>query len=265
MAKARWVDFDEVLDLFCWGLCTLTNPTLRNLLAGYEEYMYRERPDRLFGRMEHEGLIQSTGSGKGSSFTITASGKRLVSGISPRTNWEKKWDGVWRVVAFDVPEARRKDRYLLWQALRARKLGLLQGSVWVWPHEVEPILREIVQVEGVPECFCGFEASRLFLCTDRDLVETAWDFEEIDRRHQIYLRHLVATPASLDDVRKLAMLAKIARVERRAYRDAFSLDPLLPRALWPKDYHGSQVQERHEQFCATRQRRLEELTAEEMA
>jgi phenylacetic acid degradation operon negative regulatory protein len=265
MAKARWIDFGEVLELFCWGIDKLTNPTLRNLLAGYEEYLYRERPERLFGRMEQEGLIQRTGYGKQSSFTITASGKRLVAGIHPRRNWEKKWDGVWRVVAFDVPEARRKDRYVLWQALRARKLGLLQGSVWVWPHEVESILREIVQVEGAPECFCGFEARRLFLCTDRELVGAAWDFEEIGRRQQIYLQHLVATPASLGAARKLAMLAKIARIERRAYRDAFSLDPLLPRTLWPKEYHGPQVQERHEQFRATLQRRLEELTANEMA
>ena len=39
--------------------------------------------------------------------------------------------------SYDLPETRRNDRAQLWRALRARKLGLLQLSMWVWPHEVE--------------------------------------------------------------------------------------------------------------------------------
>ena len=138
-------------------------------------------------------------------------------------------------------------------------MGYLQRSVWVWPHAAEALLQEIIQARGIPECFCGFEASRLFLCSTEEVVTTAWDFQEIARRHQTYLQHLVANTGSLNRARDLQELAMVVRVEREAYQYAFFLDPLLPRSLWPKTYRGPIVAERHEVFCACLRRRLPEM------
>jgi DNA-binding transcriptional regulator PaaX len=112
---------------------------------------------------------------------------------APRTEWAKRWDGIWRVVTFDLPEVRHKERHRLSRALRGRQLGFLQRSVWVWPHDVQPILNEIIETEGVPECFCGFQANKLLLCTDAEIVASAWDFVEITRSQRGYLTHLAGT------------------------------------------------------------------------
>ena len=124
----------------------------------------------------------------------------------------------------------------------------------------EAILRAIIHAEGVPECFCGFEAGRLFLCGNDEVVETAWNFEEICRGHNVYLQHPATNARLLKDVKAFGGLAARARMERRCYRNAFALDPLLPRALWPKHYSGTEVQERHERFRAALQRRFRSLT-----
>jgi phenylacetic acid degradation operon negative regulatory protein len=261
--RARRVDYAELLDLFVWGVDKLTRPTLHNLLAGYEEYAHRSDRRGWLKRLEEQKLVERTGRGKRAQFTITGVGRQRMSTLEPWDFWGRQWDRAWRVVTFDLPETRRHDRKLLWQALRARKLGLLQRSVWVWPHDVQAILAEIIKVEGLPECFCGFEARQLFLCTDAEIVATAWDWEEIGHRQAAYLNHLVATVRSLDAARDLARLAAVARIERQAYEHAFIFDPLLPAALLPKDYDGRAVHDRHVRFRDRLRQRFVDLAAKE--
>jgi DNA-binding transcriptional regulator PaaX len=133
--------------------------------------------------------------------------------------------------------------------------------VWVWPHPVEPILREVIQTTGVPECFCGFAAAEVFLCTHEELVTAAWNFQEIHERHRRYLGHLVATPRAARHARDFATLGRLGRIERDAYQHAFSIDPLLPRTLLPKSYKGDAVEEQHQDFRRAVRRRARELAA----
>ena len=117
----------------------------------------------------------------------------------------------------------------------------------------------IVEAQGIPECFCGFEASRLFLCRHPEVVASAWDFAEIGRDHDRYLKHLVVSPAAATRAGDLAAVSRLARVEREAYAEAFGGDPLLPRALWPTGYKGEAVVTRHQQFLAALQARVRSL------
>lgn len=47
----------------------------------------------------------------------------------------KRWDGKWRLVIFDVPEKRRRDRDLLRRTLRQLGFYRLQQSVWLYPYD----------------------------------------------------------------------------------------------------------------------------------
>jgi len=250
-----------MLDVFFWGLNMLTRPTLANLLTGYEEHSHRSGSMRLIERLRHEEWIAARGRGARARFTITEKGRQRVRVVEPQPHWGRGWDGYWRVVTFDLPETRRNDRKRLWQALRAHKLGLLQRSVWVWPHDVTPILHEIIKVEGVPECFCGFKSQELFLCTDKEIVASAWNWEEITQRHKGYLQHLVANEKTLREARDLAELGRLARIEKEACEHAFLWDPLLPRSLWPEGYLGRAVHQRHQRLRQLISRRLAELAS----
>jgi len=238
--------YAEILDLFCWGMETLTRPTLSNLLAGYEGYAHRGRTESLLERLQREELLRREGRGKHAKFTITAAGWLRVPQMDPVQSWNRPWDGAWRVLTFDLPVQQRREHKRLWEALRSYKLGLLQGSVWVWPHDLTSILGQMVKAQGVPECFCGFVARELFLCTHAEVVAAAWDWEEITRRQESYLHHPSATPKGIQQTKDLAHLAALARSEKQAYEYALAWDPLLPRALWPKDYKGVLVHTRHQ-------------------
>ncbi len=55
-----------------------------------------------------------------------------LAGMSARNT---RWDGKWRIVAFDIPETMRVSRDKLRNVLRRSGFKQLQQSVWVFPHE----------------------------------------------------------------------------------------------------------------------------------
>ncbi|MBM3861166.1 MAG: hypothetical protein FJ395_16175 [Verrucomicrobia bacterium] len=240
---------------------TVTKATLLKLVEGYVGCVGALRADWLVRRLEHNGWVRREGRGAKAVYKVVASEENPRAHCAPRTEWARPWDRHWRVVTFDLPEVRRKDRQRLWRALRARRLGLLQRSVWVWPHDVQPILKEIIEAQGVPECFCGFESRRLFLCTDAEVAASAWDFIEITRRQCAYQQGRVAALRQVKASENLARLAALAREEWQAYDHAFSLDPLLPGELLPKGYEGETVQRQHEEFRQQTRLRLRSLAS----
>jgi DNA-binding transcriptional regulator PaaX len=244
----KTVDCEEVLEALGWLFDKLSRPTLGNWLSAYAGYSHHDSARRLFARMERDKLIRHGRSGKELKFTITEQGWARLRDGDPEYGWRRQWDGHWRAITFDVPETRRKDRELLWKALRVRKLGLLQRSIWVWPHELRPIIKDLIRVEGLPECFFGFTTRDIWLCKDAEIVASSWDWEQIGRRQRAYLEQPATRLRALERADSAEKLAQAARAEWRCYRSAFSLDPLLPQRLLPPPYAGRAVQERHQAF-----------------
>jgi len=255
------IQYELLLECFFWGLETFSRRDCGLILAGCRETASGRRVEELLERLRDQGFIEQHGRGANASFTITDLGRQRVRVADPNAHWNLPWDGKWRVFSFDLPVIRRKDRLVLWRALRDHKLGLLQRSVWIWPHEVEPLLNDVLDAHGIPECFCGFEAGRLFLCDHAEVVATAWNWKEISHQQDTYLQHDVLRHPVLARAGDLTALARLARIERTAYQYAFCFDPLLPRELWPARYQGPDVEETHRNFRSRLLRRLRELAS----
>ncbi len=255
------IDYEATVDFVFSFVETFSRQDVGWILAGYRNLPSHEPSRAALARLQRMGVVLDDGRGPKAKMRLAPEARQRLLVTRPQESWSKPWAGKWRVVTYDLPLPQRKDRYALWDALRANKFGLLQQSVWLWPHDLEPILQEIVLQTGLPECFCGFEAGRLFLCDDRELVSAAWDFEEIGRRHQTYVKHLVATPTAAKSVSDLKALGRLLRIESDAYQYAFTLDPLLPRELCPRGYKGFAVEERHCQFRAAIGGRLRQLAS----
>ena len=215
------------------------------VLAGVRRTGSGRQMDRLLDRWRQQQMIVQTGRGREARFRIADKVRRRSEVVDAACEWDRRWDGKWRVFSFDMPENRRRDRVRLWRHLRAARFGFLQRSVWVWPHDVEPLLREIVEAQGMPECFCGFEADRLILCDAREVVATAWDWGQIKQDHTAYLQSKIVSVQTLGMVEHIEKLVQNVRAEYDAYLAAFRFDPFLPRDLWPKGYMGPTVCERH--------------------
>jgi phenylacetic acid degradation operon negative regulatory protein len=231
----------SILDLFLWTYDTLTYPTIYRLFESYESYSYRRGKHHFLNRLVTEGLIEAEAEGKEAKYRITSLGRSTIAPLDPTQYWNRAWDQKWHILTFDLPESRKRDRKLLWQALRARKLGMVQKSVWVWPHNLEPVLQEIIRVEGLPEAFCGFEVSRLFLCSNAEIVASSWPWEEINREHSAALAKIDTATDLMKSATNTVELGRPADIVRRAYNEAFRFDPLLPKELSPADYRGREV------------------------
>lgn len=212
--------------------------------------------------MVRDEYVTRTGRGSTVEFAITEKGRQRCALPDPTAHWDRTWDNCWRLFTFDIPESRRKDRLTLWRELRSRRLGFLQLSVWISPHDIEAVLNEVVEAHGIPECFAGFECDRLFLCSHAEIVSTAWDFEKIALEQEAYLRQIVGITSGLRGATNLPTLARLARAERLSYEDAMAHDPWLPRVLWPKGYRGEKVHRAHQAVRTELSRRLPQLVRE---
>lgn len=53
---------------------------------------------------------------------------------------KEKWDMLWRVIVFDVPQTKSKLRFELRRAMRLYGFKMLQQSVWVYPYACDDFI-----------------------------------------------------------------------------------------------------------------------------
>ena len=96
--------------------------------------------ERLVDFREGEKLVK---------ITITTEGKKKLLEYNldeMEIKKPKKWDGLWRIVIFDIPESRRPARDALRAKLKELGFYKLNKSVFVFPY---PCLSEIQFIEEI--------------------------------------------------------------------------------------------------------------------
>jgi phenylacetic acid degradation operon negative regulatory protein len=235
---------EEFLYLLSWTAEMITCPTFRNLTESFEGWAYRRGFLRQLQRLEQQKLLERQAREPGERLLRLTDNGRLIAlgGRDPSKQWSRRWDGKWRMVLFDVPQARSKVRNKLRRYLKNRGFGCLQLSAWISPDPVEEerllLAREdidagsLIFLEARP---CGGE-------NDSDIVASAWDFEEVNRRYNVHLELLAKRPkGELRTKSAAAIFHRWLREEHQAWLDAVQFDPLLPECLLPSEYLGRKV------------------------
>lgn len=81
--------------------------------------------------------------------TLTADGKQRALRYSiedMRIAKPLRWDGVWRIVMFDIPEKHKQGRDALTRKLKKLGLQPMQKSVFVYPYECKDEIDFIVEL-----------------------------------------------------------------------------------------------------------------------
>lgn len=144
------VDVDETVD---WifrrkGMAeTLRGPKSRSL----DDY-FPSVVERAVGVLARKGWVEKTETQEGIKIKITENGKKKVlmfklEELKPKAG---KWDGLWRVVFFDIEELCRNRRWWLRKYLRKLGLQQMQRSVWVSPYEVADEVKYMREVLDIP-------------------------------------------------------------------------------------------------------------------
>ncbi|PIP17727.1 MAG: CRISPR-associated endonuclease Cas2 [Parcubacteria group bacterium CG23_combo_of_CG06-09_8_20_14_all_35_9] len=91
-------------------------------------------------RLKKDKYFQIKKDGRKLKYLLTPKGKTKVLKAKGKLKREKKWDGKWRMVVFDIPEKKRKNRDIFRNGLQEFGFKMLQKSVWISPY---PVLGEI--------------------------------------------------------------------------------------------------------------------------
>ncbi len=184
---------------------------------------------------------------------LTHEGEKRVSRVCRRrAPWPEKWNGIWYVLTYDVPEKERTYREVLRSFLKRMRMGSLQKSVWVSAHDIRPEYDDLVKAGGVDEFSFLFESRTVLGRCPGDVVDGAWDMHRLGQIQQLYL------DVYKDNLARVASgklgegsILTLSREELSAYVTVMSEDPLLPKPLWPSEYSGEEVWHFHRQFVRT--------------
>ncbi len=186
-------------------------------------------------RLESLALLERNGKGLDQVVRLTSRGRRLAQGIrNPETSWRREWDGLWRFVAFDVPEKQARLRLQLRRRLFNRHFGCLQRSVWVSPDPISDVIALVRGTRADPGSLTLFEGSVCGGAKGPEIAGRAWDFDAINAGYRTYLAFLEQWRQAAD--RETAVMRLAA--EKAAWDEAVQRDPLLPACLLPPGYQG---------------------------
>lgn len=224
------------------GLGLLMHPSVGRMLARSARDDDRAF-ERQLQRLAAKGLIELPVPIDPRIVRITQAGRALVQPpINPEERWARHWDGLWRMVLFDVPEEDRPGRRKLRDVLRRTRLGYLQGSVWITPNPLAELRDTVAATAANPEALLFFEGHAIAGESDKSIIDGAWSFPKINARYReaIELGRSVPKQSAPPPVWRNWLTE-----EREAWTSALAMDPLLPSALLPPHYLGRTALKTH--------------------
>lgn len=184
-----------------------------------------------------EGLIEKKESAhekepSKSEYRITEKGLYSVSLEFPFFRHLKgDWDGLWRIISYEIPEKKRDLRDRLRREMRGWGLGPWHRSFWITPHPITSELKELVYGKEEEKYIQAFEATHVFGDTEV-LVEKVWEKTKLDKTYRDLFKkwHDVLSK----DIDKQEKMKEIIY----SYLTILRADPGLPSSLVGKKWIG---------------------------
>lgn len=242
-------------ELLLWHMLyigqTLFRPSYMHAGEGFEGWAYRTGVLRQIQRLEAEKYLERLPGGRRDRiYRLTPKGRMAaLGGKDPEEHWGRDWDGRWRLITFDLPMKPVGPRKRLRKVLAEYGLGCLQGSVWISPHSLEPLRKQLRWGDRHPASLLLFEGRTVGSEKPAEVVKEAWNFERIQEGWTKYTEVLGKGKKFLkinflvsEEFREWTM------EEQQACKEALAMDPLLPAELLPKGYSGRRTWKKRLRF-----------------
>lgn len=142
-----------------------------------------------------------------------------------------QWDGLWRIISYEIPEKKREMRDRLRREMRGWGLGPWHRSFWLTPHPIIGNLKDLVYGREEEKYIQAFEATHLFGQMDV-LVEKVWGKSELDKAYRQLFKEWHETLSK--DVSKEEKYKAVIYAYIKIIRD----DPGLPETLVGRKWIG---------------------------
>lgn len=128
-------------------------------LYGYERPLKKTYLAQALKRLRERGLIDFVSDDQ-LEYRLTDPGREKAI-LAKLKVADKKWDGKWRLVIFDIPEKRRSARDLLRSKLKQWDFIKFQQSVWVTKKTCTEELRNFIKSVGIEDWVMVVESSNI--------------------------------------------------------------------------------------------------------
>ena len=131
-----------------FGINLLKGISRRNSKKEWRKFYYSLR------YLNRRGYVQIMGETEvGLTVKITRQGESMLKRVDfddIKLPTSGQWDGKWRVIIFDVPNKKSKNRLAFTEKLKTLRFIMVQKSVWTYPfecYEAIMILRKFYEIE----------------------------------------------------------------------------------------------------------------------
>lgn len=160
-----------------------------------------------------------------STYELTDIGVRELSLSFPFARFTFfKWDGLWRIVSYEIPENKRKLRDTLRRKMTMWGLGPWHRSFWVTPHPILDELKAVIDDSATSEYAQAFEAKHI-LGDLSVLIDKVWKKQDLEREYrQLFKKWHMILSEEQSQNKKLQLIVM-------AYVGVLKTDPGLPKEL----------------------------------
>jgi phenylacetic acid degradation operon negative regulatory protein len=218
-------------------------------------------------RLRREGWFDTETLGRESIYALSAKSWAMLDEGRARIfdRDTAPWDGQWRMVIYEVPEAQRGVRDEVRQELVWLGFGPLATSTWISPRD---------RLDAVADRLRGIPDLRLDLLTcraasaeqDQEMTARCWDLAQLNRDYSEFLKTYRPKLASIRSGEPSPRRSLVLRTELvHDYRKFPFRDPDLPAELLPRAWRGTEAHElfrtEHDLLAPAADRFIDEVLA----
>lgn len=187
------------------------------------------------GKYFKSGVYQAARKGylvkEGDVWKITEGGEVRLQELLPHYKDERQWDGKIRLITYDVPETKKRNRDLLREFLKENGCGMFQASVWLTPYDPKKTLPCFIAEHRLNGMVIVSEVGKdgnVGQIPVEELVGRVYRLQELNNRYKEFLREMVQ--------------GKLTPWEIRInFLSILKDDPQLPFDLLPKNWLGEKA------------------------
>lgn len=182
--------------------------------------------------MLKDGLVEKNDeySGDHSEYKMTEKGFQYLCLQFPAFRYlRNEWDGVWRIISYEIPEKKRHLRDRLRREMKGWGLGPWHRSFWMTSHPVIGPLRDLVYGREEEQYVQAFEATHMFGDMQM-LVEKVWGKTELEKSYKELFKdwHTILSK----DLTKEEKMSNVVNEYIRILKDDPGLPPSLVGRKW---------------------------------
>jgi phenylacetic acid degradation operon negative regulatory protein len=227
------VTLSGMVEALSFLLAVAVTPFPRNLMIVLKARHGNKNVNTCVSRLCKKGFIKSFKEKKGSFFQVVQERKCELLGnfvALKQARYKRPWDGKWRLVIYDIPEAQKHNRTYLRRLLQDLGFGKIQLSSWASPYDFSSLIYDAAKERNFTDYLCLYEGTFFAGMDIERLVKQAWPLDDLRERYESLLNRIDELRSVVQQKDIHSLIDNYAHVYQD-YKELCQADPFLPNVF----------------------------------